>query len=189
MQQVKANALLVNQSGRQTQCFECQQWGHKRTNCPNKANKKKTFSPPLPTLKESFQNQNKNQNKQNILEQLKNVKINYVSIKDEQEEQAQIYAALDPSGHNSQFTILETQGEYEGKHLIFLIDSQSSHSFLSLSIAKRLRVEEQPTGKKLRASLANGSSILADEQVLELSFQLGGNPTSQEFRILKMGKF
>ena len=56
-------------------------------------------------------------------------------------------------------------------------------------MAKRLRVEEQPTGRKLRASLANGSSILIDEQVLELSFQLGGIPTSQEFRILKMGKF
>ena len=37
--------------------------------------------------------------------------------------------------------------------------------------------------------MANGSSILADEQVLTLSFQLSGNPTNQEFRILKMAKF
>ena len=43
--------------------------------------------------------------------------------------------------------------------------------------------------KKLRASLANGTSILIDEKVLELSFQLGGSPTSQDLRILKMGKF
>ena len=86
------------------------------------------------------------------------------------EEQAQIYVALDPSGCNHQYTMLEAQGEYEGKSLTFLIDAKSSHSFMSPSTAKRLRVEAQPTGKKLRALLANGSSILADEQVLELSF-------------------
>ena len=57
------------------------------------------------------------------------------------------------------------------------------------STAARLQLESRPTGRKLRASLANGTSIITDEQVLELSFQLEGNPTSQEFRILKMGKF
>ena len=62
-------------------------------------------------------------------------------------------------------------------------------SFISLSIAKRLQVEALPTGRKLRASLANGSSIISDERVVEFSFQLEENPTSQEFRILKMGKF
>ena len=86
VQQAKANALPINQSGQQIQCFECQHWGHKKANFPNKANKKKTFGPPLPTQKEAFLNQTKNQNKRKILEQLKNVKINYVSVKDEQEE-------------------------------------------------------------------------------------------------------
>ena len=57
VQQVKANALPVNQSGRQIQCFECQQWGHKKADCPNK---KKTFRQSLPLQKEVFQNQNKN---------------------------------------------------------------------------------------------------------------------------------
>ena len=84
---------------------------------------------------------------------------------------------------------MEAQGDYEGKSLTLLIDSGSSHSFISPSTSKILRVEAQPIGKKLRALLANGSLILADEQVLELSFLRGGNPTSQEFRILKMGKF
>ena len=53
-----------------------------------------------PLRKEAFLNRNRNQNKGKSLEQLKNVKINYVSIKDKQEEQAQVYAALDPSGCN-----------------------------------------------------------------------------------------
>ena len=52
--QVKANALHVNQSGRQIQCFECQQWGHKKADFPNKENKKKTCRPPLPAKKEAY---------------------------------------------------------------------------------------------------------------------------------------
>ena len=91
--------------------------------------------------------------------------------------------------HNRQYSILEAQGDYEGKPLTFLIDSGSLHSFISPNTAKRLRIEAQPTERKLRASLANGSSILTDEQVIELSFNLEGNSTSQKFRILKMGKF
>ena len=83
VQQVKANALPVNQSGQQIQCFECQQWGHKEANCNNKANKKKMFQPPLPTQKEDFLNWSKNQNKGGILDQPRNVKINYFIIKDE----------------------------------------------------------------------------------------------------------
>ena len=66
VQQVKANALPINQSGWQIQCFECQQWGHKKADCPNKANKKKTFRPPLPTQKGAFLNQTRNQNKGKI---------------------------------------------------------------------------------------------------------------------------
>ena len=66
------------------------------------------------------------------------MKINYISVKTEDEEQAQIYAALDPSGRNRQFTVLEANGEYKGNSLSFLIDSGSSHSFISPSTATRL---------------------------------------------------
>ena len=96
---------------------------------------------------------------------------------------------MDPSGRNRQFSILETQGDYEGKPLTFLIDSGSSHSFISPGTAKRLQVEAKPTGKRLRAALANGSSVVTEELVVNLNFQLEGNPTNQQFRIFKMGKF
>ena len=41
VQPVKVNALPVNQSGRQIQCYGCQQWGHKKADCPNKGNNQK----------------------------------------------------------------------------------------------------------------------------------------------------
>ncbi|MGJ2631382.1 retropepsin-like aspartic protease, partial [Salmonella enterica subsp. enterica serovar Paratyphi A] len=115
--------------------------------------------------------------------------INHVSIADEVEEHAQIYAALDPSGKNKQFSILEAQGSYQGKPLNFLIDSGSSHSFISPITAKRLQLEPQATGKNLRVSLASGATLSCVEQIVELPFQLEGYSTSQKLRILKMGKF
>ena len=48
VQQVKVNALPVNQIGCQIQCFECHEWGHKKAECPNKNNTKKEVQPPLP---------------------------------------------------------------------------------------------------------------------------------------------
>ena len=52
-------------------------------------------------------------------------------MKAEEEEQAQIYATLNLSGRNHQYIVIEAQGDYEGKSLTFLIDSSSSHSFIS----------------------------------------------------------
>ena len=84
---------------------------------------------------------------------------------------------------------METQGEYEGKPLSFLIDFGSSHSFISLATVKRLQLEPLPTGRKLRVSLVNGTSILEEEKVVDIPFQFEGHSTLQKFRILRMGKF
>ena len=100
VQQVKVNALPVNQSSHQIQCFECCQWGHKKAKCPNKNNTKKEVWPPLPPQKEAFKSRNNNCPQEKDPAQPKNVKINYISAKNEGEEQAQIYAVLDPSGCN-----------------------------------------------------------------------------------------
>ena len=96
---------------------------------------------------------------------------------------------MDPSGHNWQFIILETQGDFEGKSLTFLIDFGSSHSFISLTTMKQLQLDSHPTQKKLRVSLANGTSILEEEKFMDISFQLESHPTLKRFRVLRMGKF
>ncbi|MCO5579397.1 hypothetical protein L7F22_033252 [Adiantum nelumboides] len=91
---------------------------------------------------------------------------NYLTITDEVTEQAHVYAALDPSGRNRQYSILEAQGDYQAS-------------------AFRTSV----TGKKLQVSLASGSIVSCEEQIVELLFQLEGHSTSQSLRVLKMGKF
>lgn len=213
-QPVRVNALPVTQGGRPIQCYECQEWGHRRADCPRRRGN--------PNQNQGFQRQNQGPQRQNQgphrLNQgtqrtpptnrnqagnLRNsgpvnqrpnqppirTNVNHVTITDEVEEHAQIYAALDPSGKNKQFSILEAQGDYQGKPLTFLIDSGSSHSFISPTTVKRLELEPQPTGKNLRVSLASGTTLTCEEQIVELPFQLEGHSTSQPLRILKMGKF
>ena len=63
------------------------------------------------------------------------VKVNFVRFSDQAEEQAEVYAALDPSGRNRQYSILEVQGDYKDKPLTFLVDSGSSHLFISPNLA------------------------------------------------------
>ena len=84
---------------------------------------------------------------------------------------------------------MEVDGISQGKPVRFLIDSGSSHSFLSPFTVKRMLLQPQPSGKKLRVSLANGTTILTDKLSIEIDFQLGGFPAHQEFRVLKMGQF
>ena len=68
----------------QIQYFECQQWGHKKADYCSENAKKKEFQPPLPMQREVFLNYNKNQSKARTSIQPKNVKVNYLSIKEEQ---------------------------------------------------------------------------------------------------------
>ena len=84
---------------------------------------------------------------------------------------------------------MEIGGTSQGKTLSFLIDSGSSHSFLSPSTIKRLGLHLQYTGRNLKISLENGSNLTTPEQVVKIDFELGGFSTYQEFRVLKMGKF
>ena len=106
-----------------------------KASCPNK---RVPFRSPLTPQRKAFLARNQGgQNRQDNGKPLKNSTVNHVTITEEVEEQAHIYAALDPKGYNRQFSILEVPGNYEGNTLSFLIDSGSSHSFLSPSTIKR----------------------------------------------------
>lgn len=189
VQPAKVNAIPTAQTGRGMQCFDCLQWGHHRADCPNKVQQRGRPRATLPSQEKAFANWQGSPSPRKTPRPNQSVNVNYVDVSKEAAEQAKVYAALDPSGRNCQYTILEVEGDYEGKPLTFLVNSSSSHSFISPNLAKRLNVEPRPIGKKLRVALANESMILSDENVVDLAFQLAEKPTNQCFRIMKMGKF
>ena len=112
-----------------------------------------------------------------------------MTIQEEVEVQAQVYAALDPRGKNQQILVMEIERTNQGKIHSFLIDFGSSHSFLSPTTIKRMGLHPQAMGCSLIISLANGLGLSTQEQVVKIDFELGGFTTNQEFRFLKMGKF
>ena len=118
------------------QCFKSHQWRQREVDVPGKKVREHDIKPTLPPQKVSFQKCKKSQSKESTQAPPKDAKVNHISIKEEMEEQAQIYASLDSSGCNWNYSILEDQVDYEAKYLTFLIDSGSSHSFMSPSSAK-----------------------------------------------------
>ena len=76
-----------------------------------------------------------------------------------------------------------------GNSFSLLVDSGSTHSFISPSMVAKLGVNPISTGKRLRASLANGTKVLIEEKIVDLKFTLEGHASSQIFRVMKMGKF
>ena len=78
---MKVNAPPVNQRGCQIQCYGCQQWGHKKADCPNKDNNKKRARPSLPPQGEAFNNCNKKPPQEKAQDKPPNIKINYISLK------------------------------------------------------------------------------------------------------------
>ena len=96
---VNVNVLPIMQSGRSIQCYECKEWGHRKIDCPKKAdgsNEKKNVPPKyrlLPPQNQGFQQRNfeaaqakPKQVHQPMRYPLKVSTINHVSIKEEIEE-------------------------------------------------------------------------------------------------------
>ena len=66
------------------------------------------------------------------------------SITEEDQADAHIHVAIEHQGDNQQFSVLQTPAEYEGKPFTLLIDSGSTHSFLSPRCVRNLRLHERP---------------------------------------------
>lgn len=77
----------------------------------------------------------------------------------------EIYAALDPSERNQQYSIIETLVESMGNSFSLLFNSRSTHSFISPSM---VGVNLVATGKMMRAFLANGLEVLMDKNIIDL---------------------
>ena len=142
VQPARVNAVPVTQNGRGIKCYDCQQWGHHRSNCPNKNFQRGRPRAALPSQEKEFAKT------QGIPSPRKNTRPNqqanenYVDVSEEAEEQAEVYAALNPNSRDHQYTVLEFKGDYEGKPLTFLINSGSLHSFISPNLTKQTNVDQ-----------------------------------------------
>ena len=94
-------------------------------------------------------------------------RVNQVqAFQEEEDPHGHINAAIEHQGANQQFSVLQTPAEYEGKPFTLLIDSGSTHSFLSPRCIRTLNLHEYPdssliielaTGKKTRSLTTIGN--------------------------------
>ncbi|MCO5558285.1 hypothetical protein L7F22_011864 [Adiantum nelumboides] len=122
VQPARVNALPITQGGRLMHCFECGQEEHKRMHCPQQRQNRgfQYQNQGLQRHNLANSNQNRNQRISNAAHENPNkihVKMiaNYVTITDEVTEKVHVYVALDLSGRNRQYSILEAQGDYQGE--------------------------------------------------------------------------
>lgn len=76
------------------------------------------------------------------------------------------------SGTNGLHT-LQIQGTKEGKHITMLIDSGSTHNFVSPSLVKQLHLPRVPCSP-VSVLVANGEKLQSTQQVTSFSWQMQG---------------
>ena len=99
---------------------------------------------------------------------------------------AHIHAAIEHQGVNNQFSVLQTPAEYKGKAFHLLIDSGSTHSFISPKCIRTLNLPEVKA-KTLSVELATGKMTRSTTSVGELNFKLNDQPAVANFRVLPLG--
>ena len=116
------------------------------------------------------------------------VRVNRVQANQDQEPVARVYAAVEHQGANQQFAVLQTPAEYEGTKFTLLIDSGSTHSFISPRCIRNLNLPEHPD-VPLTVELATGKRMRTVTSVGSIDFKLGEAQTRGNFRVLNLGVY
>ena len=93
---------------------------------------------------------------------------------------AHIHAAIEHQGANNQFSVLQTPAEYEGKPFNLLIDSESTHSFISPRCIRNLNLPEQQASH-MNVELATGKITKSTTTMGKLKFLLNNQPKIANF--------
>ena len=102
------------------------------------------------------------------------------------EEVAHLHAAIEHQGPNQQYAVLQTPAKYEGITFNLLIDSGTTHSFLSIASVCKMYLNPQ-NDTKFKVELATGKQTQSSTSVKNLNFKLGGQETNSSFRVLPLG--
>ena len=101
---------------------------------------------------------------------------------------ARVYAVVEHQGANQQFAVLQTPTKYEGTKFTLLIDSCSTHSFISPKCIRNLNLPEHPD-LPLTMELATGKRTHTVTSAGNIEFKLGEAQTRGTFRVLNLGVY
>ena len=173
------------------QCFECQEYGHYRTNCPKKMRASGANAVPLPRNGRGQANNRGRRGRANAgrgrgTNARTNAVIGQPTVGDKK--RAVLHAAIDNPNARQQYAIIQAPGTHQGEIIDFLIDCGSTHSFLSPRYMRKLKLKQYPASR-LVVELANGKEVLTQHSAGQVKFELGGYSTSAQFRTLPLGVY
>ena len=99
---------------------------------------------------------------------------------EQNEEVAQLHAAIKHQGPNQQYALLHTPAKHHGITFKLLIDLGATHSFISIACVQKLKLPVY-FDSKLKVKLATGKLTQTSTIVGNLDFQLGGYQTTTIF--------
>ncbi|KAL4347374.1 hypothetical protein GQ457_17G020990 [Hibiscus cannabinus] len=105
--------------------------------------------------------------------------------KDEKQEETELEISINALTGNVGHNTLRIQGTINGKTLHILIDSGSTHNFITPNWARE-GVEVVQT-LSLAITVANGEKLYSNAKTNQLSWKMQGESFVHDFRVLKMG--
>ena len=191
-------------------CYNCYKSGHRRAQCPHPPRATRPYKAPNPNFipqgprgRAALINPPPNQsarsygkggrfNSRGRGSGRANVAAIFgekeTSLQDEENDRAQVYAAIEHQGNNRQFSVIQAPASYGGKDFKLLIDSGSTHSFLSPKCIHNLSLDQQPS-RRLTVELASGKEVVTRSAVGNLEFNLDNHPTKSYFHVMPLGVY
>jgi hypothetical protein len=104
--------------------------------------------------------------------------------------QSQVFLAVSVAALNGQSSIsaIQFQGMVQGHPARILIDSGSSHTFVSHSLAAKLS-GQSPLPHVLQVKIANGHLLQCDSEILQLSWSVQGCHFQSDAKVLPLAHF
>ncbi|MCO5575329.1 hypothetical protein L7F22_029129 [Adiantum nelumboides] len=159
-------------------CYECQEYGHYRNNCPRRTRASGANATPINAIARGQPNicggrgrTNRGRGRGAVARA--NAAIGQQTVGDEADERVVLHAAIDNPGARQQFAIIQAPGTHQGEKVEFLIDRGSTYSFLSPRCMRKLQLNQYPANR-LVVELANGKEVLSQGTAGQIDFELGG---------------
>ena len=201
----RSNEQERNQLLRNLICFNCGKPGHKASNCyakkggnPPDFGRLPYANPiPRPRMGQPLQPRSTQGRVATMVEVSPNQHHYLVNQEGDKNkrgrateiEDATVNAAVESHSTHKQSSVIHVEGEYQGKKFILLVDTGSSHSFISPKCVNELDLCPSLSHKLMRVKLASGKIIYSTEQIDNCSIILGGGFTTLTFRLVPLGDF
>jgi hypothetical protein len=125
---------------------------------------------------------------QELLEVFNLEKLDNVSVHSEQQDQLFMAISQEAVGGTDGPRTMKLRGVLQGTELLILVDSGSSHTFLSTAVADKM-VGVQPLDHQVKIQVANGGILNCAAILPQAQWSVGAYSFSTDMRVINLQHF